>query len=380
MSEIEPFHLAIPDEVLADLARRLDMTRWPEKETVDDWSQGTPLSQLRSLCDHWRDGYDWRRCEAMLNGLGQHRTEIDGLGIHFLHIRSREADALPLLITHGWPGSVVEFHKVIAPLVDPVAHGGQAQDAFHLILPSLPGFGFSDKPRTSGWGVERIAAAWLTLVRRLGYANFVAQGGDWGAAVTTQLATLAPPELRAIHLNMPAAAPDPATASEWTDEERERAEENERFRLQGVGYSVVQRTRPQTIGYGLVDSPTAQAAWIYEKLFAWSDCDGDPRSLFGVDEILDAIMMYWLPGTGASSARLYWESLPGAFQPRPIDTPTGISIFPKELFRPSRRQAERTYRNIMYWNEVGRGGHFAAFEQPRLFVEEMRACFRGFHR
>lgn len=375
---IEPFHLAIPDEQLADLSRRLDVTRWPEKEPVNDWSQGVPLKLVQALCDHWRNRYDWRRCEAMLNRFGQYRTEIDGLGIHFLHVRSPEPNAIPLLMTHGWPGSVIEFHKVIGPLTDPVAHGGSAGDAFHLVLPSLPGYGFSDKPSSTGWGVRHIASAWLELMRRLGYEWFVAQGGDWGSAVTTALGIMHPPELRAIHVNMPIAFPDPAEAADWTDEEKAVAAEFQRFADEETGYSTQQRTRPQTLGYGLADSPAAQAAWIYEKFYAWTDCKGDPCNALGLDEMLDNIMLYWLPAAGTSSARLYWESMTSAFNPGSTDVPTGISIFPREITKPSRRWADRTYRNIIHWNALDKGGHFAAFEQPDLFVDELRTCFRSF--
>jgi pimeloyl-ACP methyl ester carboxylesterase len=378
MGAIEPFHLGIPDSDLANLFRRLDATRWPEKETVDDWSQGVPLTKIQALCAYWRTEYDWRRCEAMLNGFGQYRTEIDGLGVHFLHVRSPQADALPLLMTHGWPGSVIEFHKVVGPLTDPVAHGGDARDAFHLVMPSLPGYGFSDKPSGTGWGVSRIANAWLTLMKRLGYNQFFAQGGDWGAAVTTALGVMRPPELSAIHVNMALAFPDASDMAHWTPEEAEAAAAGRRFSNEETGYSRQQRTRPQTLGYGLVDSPAAQAAWIYEKFFAWTDCNGDPSNALTLDEMLDNIMLYWLPAVGASSARLYWEGMSSLFRPGTTDVPTGVSIFPKEISKPSRRWAERTYSRIVYWNELDRGGHFAAFEQPKLFVKELRDCFRQF--
>jgi pimeloyl-ACP methyl ester carboxylesterase len=337
-----------------------------------------PLAKIQALCAHWLNGYDWRRCEAMLNGFGQYRTEIDGLGIHFLHIRSPEPNAVPLLMTHGWPGSVIEFHKVIGPLTDPAAHGGDAKDAFHLVLPSLPGYGFSDKPSSTGWGVRRIANAWVTLMQRLGYERFVAQGGDWGAAVTTALGVMHPPELQAIHVNMPIAFPDPAEMAEWTPQEAEAAAAFQKFAAEETGYSTQQRTRPQTLGYGLADSPSAQAAWIYEKFYAWTDNKGAPEDALTPDEMLDNIMLYWLPAAGGSSARLYRESMGSAFRPGATDVPTGISIFPKEITRPSRRWAEKTYGNIVYWNELDRGGHFAAFEQPKLFVDEVRACFRQF--
>jgi epoxide hydrolase len=373
---IEPFRLAISDAVLEDLRRRLDATRWPESETVEDWSQGAPLAQVQALCEYWRRGYDWRRCETMLNGLGQHRTVIDGLGIHFLHVRSPRSDALPLLLTHGWPGSILEFRRVIGPLSDPVTHGGEVSDAFHLVIPSLPGYGFSDKPTKSGWGVSRIARAWTTLMKRLGYDRFVAQGGDWGAAVTTEIGRLRPPECVGIHLNMPIAFPSPEDTKEMTVAEADAAAAMALFRDRETGYSKQQSTKPQTLGYGLVDSPAGQAAWVFEKFRTWSDCGGDVKTVFTYDELLDNIMLYWLPGTGASSARLYWESMASGFRGPQSTLATGCSIFAKEIFRPSRRWAERCYPNIVYWNEIERGGHFAALEQPDLFVREMRACFR----
>jgi epoxide hydrolase len=376
MAPADRFVLDIPDSVLADLQRRLDLARWPEQETVPDWSQGAPLAKVQALCEYWRTGYDWRRCEAMLNGFGQFTTEIDGLKIHFLHIRSPEPDALPLLMTHGWPGSVIEFHKVIGPLTDPVAHGGNAADAFHLILPSLPGYGFSGKPARTGQGVQWTAHAWTELMRRLGYDRYVAQGGDWGATVATAIGAIAPPECLAIHLNMPIAFPDMQGMADWTPEEAASAAATAKFLDVESGYSTQQRTRPQTLGYGLADSPVGQAAWIYEKFFAWTDCDGEPESVLTQDQMLDNIMLYWLTNSGASSARLYWESMLTSFDPAPVEMPTGISLFPKEVIRPSRRWAEKTYKNVIYWNEPERGGHFAAFEQPEIFTSEIRNCFR----
>jgi len=373
---IEPFTLSVEQAALDDLRRRLTATRWPEKEPVGDWSQGAPLSHVRALCEHWLNGYDWRRCEAMLNGFGQHHTEIDGLDIHFIHKRSPHPAALPLLITHGWPGSVIEFHKVIGPLTDPVAHGGKAEDAFHVIAPSLPGYGFSAKPTTTGWGVPKIAQAWVTLMRRLGYQRFVAQGGDWGSAVTSTIAGLGAPEVAGVHLNMVIGFPSAEEMNDLTDREKAALASFERYNTQGNGYSQQQATRPQTLGYGLVDSPAGQAAWIYEKFFEWTDCGGDPRNVLGLDEMLDNIMLYWLPGAGASSARLYWESFRN-FPADPIDIPVACSIFPKEIFSCSRRWAERKYKKLIYWNELDKGGHFAAFEQPALFVKELRDAFRS---
>ncbi|MFC3443504.1 epoxide hydrolase family protein [Sphingobium rhizovicinum] len=375
MSEaIRPFTLAICEDVLDDLRGRIDRTRWPERETVHDWSQGVPTDRLRALIDHWRHGYDWRRCEAMLNGFGQYKTRIDGLDIHFLHIRSPNPDAMPLLLTHGWPGSVIEFHKVIGPLSDPVAHGGDPADAFHLIVPSLPGYGFSDKPAESGWGVERIARAWAELMRRLGYDRYVAQGGDWGSAVTVSLGVQAPPGLAGVHFNMLSIRPE--QVSEHPDAQEQAAiDAIDYFGNVESAYARLQATRPQTIGYALVDSPVAQAAWIYEKLRGWSDCDGEPETIFTRDEMLDNIMLYWLPGNGASSARLYWESM-GSFRPTRIHLPLGYSQFPREIMVPPRHWAEQVFSNIIHWNTLEKGGHFAAFEQPDLFMGEVRDCFR----
>jgi pimeloyl-ACP methyl ester carboxylesterase len=372
---ITPFVLNVPQDDLDDLQRRLAHTRWPERETVDDWSQGAPLAKVRALCDYWRTAYDWRRCEARLNGLGQFKTEIDGLGVHFLHVRSPHPDALPLLITHGWPGSVIEFLKVIGPLTDPVSHGGKAEDAFHVIAPSVPGFGFSDKPSATGWNIKRIADAFITLMARLGYERWVAQGGDVGAFVSTAIGVARPAGCLAIHLNMPLAGPTPEDREHLTPAEEASLAASAEFARTGQGYSAQQSTRPQTLGYGLVDSPAGQAAWIYEKLWAWSDSRGAPEDVFTRDEMLDNIMLYWLPAAATSAARLYWEGARLRASSR-LDLPVGVSIFPKEISRPSRRWAERRMSNIIYWNELDRGGHFAAWEQPELFVQELRDCFR----
>jgi epoxide hydrolase len=380
--EVAPFRIDIPQDTLDDLRARLAGTRWPEAETVADWSQGVPLGYLRELCRHWADGYDWRATEARLNRLPQFRTQIDGLGIHLLHVRSPHPDALPLVMTHGWPGSVVEFLKVIEPLTDPTAHGGDVGDAFHLVIPSLPGYGFSDRPTQPGWGVERIAGAWAELMARLGYRRYGAQGGDWGTSVSTAIAQLDPEHVAGIHLNPPLAPPDPATLDDLTDRERAALASLEQAAEWESGYSQEHATRPQTIGYALVDSPAALCAWIVEKFWAWTDHDGRLESVLTRDELLDNVMLYWLPGTGASSARLYWESIRqvNRWISGPVtDTvavPTGCSIFPKELQRPSRRWAARRFLDIRWWNEPDRGGHFAAFEQPELFVNEVRAFFR----
>jgi pimeloyl-ACP methyl ester carboxylesterase len=376
MSEtIRPFELAIADEVLVELRSRLARTRWPDRETVGDWSQGVPLDRIMALCDYWAREYDWRRCEARLNALGQYRTRIDGVCIHFLHVRSPNPDAVPLILTHGWPGSVVEFLDVIGPLTDPAAYGGDAADSFHVVIPSLPGFGFSDRPMTTGWGVERIAAAWVTLMKRLGYSRFFAQGGDWGAAVTTAIGMLAPPECAGVHLNMPLIYAGKEDMAQLTEAEQASVAAMKFYRHSDSGYAKIQRTRPQTLGYGLTDSPAGQAAWIYEKFYAWTDNFGEPENALTRDAMLDNIMLYWLPATAASSARLYWESL-AFFKTQSIDLPVGVTIYPKEFSRPSRRWAERHYSNIIHWNEMDKGGHFAAFEQPDLFVAELRDCFR----
>ncbi|MFT3728953.1 MAG: epoxide hydrolase [Terricaulis sp.] len=376
MSEaVHPFTLAIQQTDLDDLKARLAHTRWPERETVGDWSQGAPLSKVQALCAHWRERYDWRRCETKLNALGQYKTALDGLNIHFLHVRSKHANAMPLLITHGWPGSVIEFMKVIGPLTDPEAHGGKAEDAFHVVAPSLPGYGFSDKPLETGWGVPRIAMAWIGLMQRLGYDRWVAQGGDWGAAVTTAIGLIRPPACAAIHVNMPLVFPTPEDIAVATPAEQKSLAAMQFYQEKDSGYSKQQATRPQSLGYGLVDSPAGQAAWIYEKMYAWTDNGGAPEDALTPDEMLDNIMLYWLPATGASSARLYWESF-ASFASIKLDAPVGVSVYPKEIFRPSRRWAERQMSNIIHWNELDRGGHFAAWEQPELYVNEIRNCFR----
>jgi pimeloyl-ACP methyl ester carboxylesterase len=371
---IAPFRIATPDEQLTDLRDRLRATRWPEAETVDDWSQGIPLAYVKELCHYWSDEYDWRRTESRLNSIPQFTTELDGLKVHFLHVRSPHPGALPLIVTHGWPGSVVEFMKVIGPLTDPVAHGGDASDAFDVICPSLPGYGYSEKPDRAGWGVERISGAWTQLMARLGYDRYGAQGGDWGAMVTTAIGHQDAAHLAGIHLNMPVARPTAEDMEDLTEQEQAALAASVHYQRWESGYFKEQSTRPQTVGYGLVDSPAAQCAWIVEKFWAWTDCAGHPENALSRDELLDNVMLYWLPGAGASSARLYWESRRGSTDP--IIVPTGCSIFPKEIARTSRRWAARRYTDIRYWNELDRGGHFAAFEQPELFVQELRSFFR----
>jgi pimeloyl-ACP methyl ester carboxylesterase len=374
MKELKPYRIEVAQEQIDDLGARLGMTRWPEKETPDDWSQGVPLAWMQDIASHWRNHYDWRRTEARINRWPQYIAAIDGLDFHVLHARSSHAHALPLVMTHGWPGSIVEFLEVIEPLTEPQRHGGDARDAFHVVCPSLPGYGFSAKPAAPGWGVERIARAWAALMAQLGYQRYVAQGGDWGAAVTTALAPIDPDHCAAIHLNMPTARPDRDTMNDLTAAEQRALDDLKIHRDWGTGYSTQQRTRPQTLGYGLVDSPVGQAAWILEKFWAWTDCDGHPENVLTRDQLLDNVMLYWLTGSGASSARLYWESFAGGNLDE-ITTPTGCSIFPREIFRCSRRWIEKRFTNLIYFNEPGKGGHFAAFEQPELFVAELRSCF-----
>ncbi len=375
-TDLTSFSITIPEADLADLRDRLARTRWPERETVEDWSQGLPLAYAKDLCAYWAGEYDWRRAERRLNAIPQFRIKLDGLHIHFLHARSPYPDATPLVITHGWPGSVVEFLDVIGPLCDPPAHGGEASDAFHVVCPSLPGYGFSDKPTAAGWGVERIGRVWAQLMARLGYARYGAQGGDWGAGVTMALAVHDAAHLVGVHLNMPLADPAAlAQLGELTAQEQAALASFAHYRDWESGYSKQQSTRPQTIGYGLVDSPAALCAWIVEKFYAWSDCDGHPENALGRDALLDNVMLYWLPAAGASAARLYWES----FNRRdftPIGVPSGCSIFPKEIFRLSERWARTRFTDLRHFNELDRGGHFAAFEQPELFIDEVRAFFR----
>lgn len=372
---ITPFTIETTGAQLDDLRRRLAATRWPDKETPTDWSQGIPLAYVQDLCRYWAQQYDWPARQALLNRFPQFRTTIDGVGIHFIHVRSPHADALPLVMTHGWPGSIVEFQKVIEPLTDPTRHGGTAADAFHVVCPSLPGYGFSDQPRTTGWNVDRIGRAWSVLMPRLGYPKYVAQGGDWGAIVTTAIGLHDTANCLGIHLNMPIVTPDPATMNDLTPREQSALAGMKHYADWDSGYSKQQSTRPQTLGYGLADSPSGQAAWIVEKFWSWMDCDGHPENVVSRDELLDNVMLYWLPNTAASSARLYWESF-NKVSRDPVSIPVGCSMFPKEIFRSSRRWAEQRFPKLVYWNDLDKGGHFAAFEQPATFVNELRACFR----
>jgi len=373
---IERTTITIPDSELADLAQRLAHARWPEPEPVADWSQGVPLDWLRAICAYWADGYDWRAREARLNRFDHYITPIDDLDIHFIHQRSPVAGARPLLITHGWPGSIVEFHKVIEPLSDPGRFGGDPADAFHVVCPSLPGFGFSGKPVTTGWNVERIARAWANLMARLGYARYFAQGGDWGSAVTQSLGWQDPAHCAAIHVTL-AMGTRPRPGDPPNAAEQRALDGLAYYRRWDSGYSKQQATRPQTIGYALTDSPIGQAAWILEKFQAWTDCDGDPLNVLERDELLDNVMLYWLTRSAASSARLYRESF-GRVETRPITIPTGVSVYPREIVPPVRGWMEAgDFRNIRYFAEMEKGGHFAAFEQPAAYIDDVRAWARS---
>lgn len=374
---VSPFAYRAPQAALDDLKQRLMRTRWPERETGPGWSQGVPLARMRALVDYWRDGYDWRRCEAALNRIPQFRTDIDGLGIHFIHARSKHANALPIIMTHGWPGSVIEFMEIVAPLTDPTAHGGRAEDAFHVVAPSLPGFGFSDKPSAKGWNADRIAKAWGELMGRLGYTRYIAQGGDWGTFVTMRMAQLRVPGVAAIHITMPQVIPDKLPAKLSAAQQR-AINAQKRFETDGSGYFALQSTRPQTIGYPLADSPVGQAAWIYEKFHAWTDNKGNPEDALTRDQMLDNITLYWLTDTAASSARIYAEhaGIGASKNAGVVELPVGVSMFPREIFPAPRDWAEQFFPKLIYWGEPKRGGHFAAFEEPGLFVEEMRTFAR----
>ncbi len=373
--EIHPFTVHVSDDEIADLRDRLARTRWPEAEPVDDWTQGIPLSYVQELCAYWATEYDWRRFEAAVNAYDNFITEIDGVDIHFMHVRSPHAEATPMVLTHGWPGSVAEFMAVLDPLTNPTEHGGTADDAFHLVVPSLPGYGWSGKPTTPGHGVDWIATAWDTLMARLGYETYVAQGGDWGGAVTTAIGAQALGRVQAIHTNMPIARPDPNNMDDLDETEHAALAAMTYYNDWDSGYSKQQSTRPQTLGYGLVDSPAGQAAWIAEKMWAWTDNDGHPESALSRDQILDNISIYWFNAAAASSGRLYWESF-AKFGAGTVEIPTGCSLFPKEIIKSSRRWAAGRYLDIRYWNELDAGGHFAAWEVPDVFVDELRAAFR----
>ncbi|MEC8076039.1 MAG: epoxide hydrolase [Pseudomonadota bacterium] len=375
MTDISPFVISISDEQITDLKNRIANTRWPDAETTSGWNQGVPLAYVKELVQYWGEHYDQQRLANRLNAFDNFKTNLLGLNIHFMHIKSSNPNARPLLLTHGWPGSVVEFLKVIGPLTEPQEHGGTADDAFHLVIPSLPGYGFSDKPQATGWGVEKIADAWSTLMARLGYSQYFAQGGDWGSVITSYIARQDPEHCLGIHINMGIVAPDP-NAENLTANELSIMAGWKYYQDWDSGYSKQQATRPQTLGYGLVDSPSGQAAWIVEKFYQWMDCGGHPENIVSRDELLDNIMVYWLTGSGASSARLYWESFGGGEgREQPVSIPMGATISAKDIFRTSERFASRVFTNIVYWKDKEEGGHFAAFEQPNAFVSELRECF-----
>jgi len=376
---VTPFKVSVPQSAIDDLKRRLASTRWPERETVGDWSQGVPLQKAQALVAYWRDKYDWRRFETRINAFPQYRTQIDGVGIHFIHVRSPQKNALPIILTHGWPGSVVEFMEVIGPLSDPTRYGGRAEDAFHVVVPSLPGFAFSDKPVETGWDVNRIARAWATLMPRLGYERWVAQGGDWGAGVTHALAHQRPSGLIAAHVNWQFVFPEKLPENP-TPAEQKAIDRAALFANDQSGYFREQGTRPQTIGYPLTDSAAGQALWIYEKFQSWTDNHGNPEDELSVDAMLDDISLYWFTGTAASSARIYWENTrsgKAGLSGGRIELPMAASVFPHEIFCPPKAWAEALWPNLFYWNELDKGGHFAAFEQPTLFTEELRKAFRS---
>ncbi len=379
MTEIVPFEIAISQAAIDDLNARLSATRFPEAETTGDWNQGVPLAYAQELAQYWLNDYRWADRQAYFNRHAQFKTRIDGLDIHFIHVRSPHEQARPLIVTHGWPGSVVEFHKVIDALADPTVNGGDPGDAFHVVCPSLPGYGFSDKPTGTGWGVEKIAQAWDELMGRLGYNRYFAQGGDWGSAVTTAIAIQNRGRCAGIHVNMPNVRATKEALENPNEGDKRALAGAQYYQQWGAGYSKQQSTRPQTLGYGLVDSPVGQAMWVIEKFYEWTDCDGHPENVLTKEELLDNVMYYWWQGNGASSGRLYWESFNQAFaagQDNTVKLPTGCSIFPKEIVPAPRSWAEKRYKNIVYWNELDKGGHFAAFEQPELFITELRNCFR----
>jgi pimeloyl-ACP methyl ester carboxylesterase len=383
---VRPFKVAIPQADITAMKRRINATRWADAETVSDDTQGVRRHTLEPLMAYWAGAYDWRKVEARLNALPMFVTEIDGLNIQFIHLRSRHDNAVPMILTHGWPGSILEFLKVIDPLTNPTAHGGEAKDAFHLVIPSIPGFGFSAKPTVPGWGSDHIGRAWSQLMLRLGYDRYVSQGGDCGSVISQRMALQKVPGLLAIHLNMPAVVPaeiahilaagDPAPDT-LTVQERRAFDQLEAFYRDNAAYAAMMNTRPQTIGYSLVDSPVGMAAWMYEKIAQWTYSGGDPLKVLTRDEILDDLSLYWLTATGASAARIYWEDQSNNFNARGvIDLPVAVSVFPGEIFRAPETWARRCYRDLVYFHEASNGGHFAAWEQPELFAQEVRAAFR----
>ncbi|UWU30980.1 epoxide hydrolase (plasmid) [Rhizobium sp. WSM1274] len=382
---VRPFKCAIPQRDVDELRRRVRATRWPSKETVADRSQGAQLLKLKPLVDYWGTEYDWRRGEKKLNEHAQFMTKIDGLDIHFIHVKSKHENALPLIMTHGWPGSVLELVKTIGPLTDPTAHGGAAEDAFHVVIPSMPGYGFSEVPTETGWGPDRIGRAWHVLMKRLGYNRYVSQGGDWGAVVSDKMAAQAPEGLLGIHTNMPATVPpdiakaladgEPAPAGLTVDEKAAYEQMNALY-TKGAGYALMMVTRPQTLGYALTDSPVGLAAWYYDKFADWTYSGGDPEKSLTKDEMLDDISLYWFTGTATSGARLYWENNANNFNAVDIKIPAAITVFPGEIYQAPRSWAEKAYHELIYYNKVDKGGHFAAWEEPELFTSELRAAFK----
>jgi pimeloyl-ACP methyl ester carboxylesterase len=385
---IHPFHVSFPEKKLTDLKHRILATQWPERETVNDQSQGVQLATMQALAQYWANSYDWHKCEAKLNAIPQFVTNIDGLDIHFIHVRSKNKNALPIIITHGWPGSIIEQLKIIGPLTDPAAYGGKAEDSFDVVIPSLPGYGFSGKPTSTGWDPQHIARAWVVLMKRLGYTQYVAQGGDWGNAVTEQMALLTPPGLVGIHTNMPATVPaDVAKALQYgepqpaglSDDEKHAWNQLDFFYKHGLGYANEMANRPQTL-YGIQDSPIGLAAWMLDHdgvslALITRVFNGQPEGLTK-DDILDNVTLYWLTGTATSSARLYWESKLAFFAPKGITIPVAVSAFPDELYQAPKSWTERAYPKLIHYNKLDKGGHFAAWEQPQAFAEEMRASFK----
>lgn len=387
---IRPYRIHVDEAQLTDLRNRIANTRWPDKETVNDVSQGVQLARVKELVQYWGNGYDWRRAEAKLNALPEFVTKIDGVDIQFIHVRSPNPNAMPLILTHGWPGSQFEFLKTIGPLTDPTAYGGRAQDSFDVVIPSIPGHGFSGKPTELGWGPDRVAKAWDVLMKRLGYTHYVSQGGDHGSVISDALGRLAPPGLLGIHLNMPATVPpelvkpinsgDPAPDG-LSEPERRAYNSLSTFFGRNAAYGAMMVTRPQTIGYLLADSPAGMAAWMYEKFAAWTDSDGHPERVLSRDEMLDDISLYWLTNAGASSSRFYWENNNNNFsaaaqKTADIKVPVAITVFPHEIYRAPKVWSQRAYPSLSYFSEVSKGGHFAAWEQPQLFSEELRTAFR----
>jgi pimeloyl-ACP methyl ester carboxylesterase len=387
---IRPFHVQMPEDQVAELRRRIRATRLPDKETVSDFSQGVQLEKLKPLLEYWGTGYDWRKAEAKLNALPNFITAIDGLDVHFIHVRSPHANAMPLLMTHGWPGSVFELLKVVGPLTNPTAHGGRAEDAFHLVLPSYPGYAFSGKPHATGWGPDQVARAFHELMQRLGYKRYVSQGGDWGAIISEVMAVQAPEGLLGIHINMPGTVPpsvlalirnrQPAPAG-FTEAEKTAFAGLEYFYRKGFGYAEMMNTRPQTLGYSLADSPAGMLAFYYDKFTEWTHSNREPEKVLSRDDMLDNVTLYWLTNTGTSSSRSYWDAAQsggGPFNAFDITRiPVAVTVFPGEIYRAPRNWGEQAFGKLIYWNEVDKGGHFAAYEVPELFTEEVRAAFRS---